>query len=114
MRPVVSDLKLSGRILAVLSFYPAQRKLDALGLEADLVISTSDAFVDRLKPNPTGLRRILELTSARPDECLCIGDRNEVDGECARRLGVRYLLKVDPPASGPHRFARYKELLAGL
>jgi len=108
-----SDLRSSGRTIAVLSDYPAERKLAALGLAADLVVSSVDTTVDRFKPNPAGLRRILALTGAKPDECLLIGDRDELDGECARRLGVPFLLKTNS-TTGPNRFARYAELRASL
>src|SRR3546814_7573830 len=87
-------LRGSGRPIAILSDYPGEAKLRALGLTADLHVSAVDPDVDRLKPHPKGLLRVVERLGLRTDECLFIGDRAERDGECARRAGMPYLLKT--------------------
>ena len=103
------DLAEAGVRIAVVSDYPAARKLEALGLTADPVVSATDPEVDRLKPHPAGLLRALDLLGLAASDCLLIGDRDERDGEIARRVGVDYLLKGRRRPS-PGQFVNYGEL----
>jgi HAD superfamily hydrolase (TIGR01549 family) len=108
-------LRLSGRKAAIFSDYPAEAKMRALGLTADFHVAATDPDVQRLKPHPLGLQRVLERAGASPETCLYIGDRDERDGECARRLGVHYLLKAHSAVRDrPWTFHRYDELLPWL
>ena len=90
-----TQLQRTGKIIAVFSDYPAHAKLAALGLHADIIVAATDAEVNRFKPNPKGLLRALDLGNAVPERCVVIGDRDDRDGECARRIGAPFLLK--PP-----------------
>lgn len=84
--------KLSERcIVAVLSDYPAVEKLAALELGAHFIVTASD--VGRLKPDPSGLRLIMNRAGVPPERTLMIGDRDDRDGEAARRAGVRSLIR---------------------
>lgn len=103
-----------GRTIAVLSDYPARDKLSALGLEADIVVSAVDPEVDRLKPHPAGLERVLSLARLSPQDGLLIGDRDDRDGESARRIGMPYLLKSASAPPGGAFFADFSELLSSL
>jgi FMN phosphatase YigB (HAD superfamily) len=87
-------LRTAGVAVAVLSDYPAADKLAALELEADILVSAVDPRVDRLKPHPRGLQRVIELAGVEPEKTVMIGDRDERDGECARRAGARWLIKA--------------------
>ena len=100
--------------IAVLSDYPAMDKLRALGLDADVVVTATDRDVDRFKPSTVGLQRILQRTGVAPADCLVIGDREDRDGECARRLGARFLLKVRHPPRASGEFRDYAELTRAL
>lgn len=83
---------LAGRCtVAIFSDYPAAEKLAALGLEAHLVITAND--VGRLKPDPSGLRVLMDRSGVPPSRTLVIGDRDDRDGEAARRAGVRALIR---------------------
>jgi HAD superfamily hydrolase (TIGR01549 family) len=104
------ELKAAKKVVGILSDYPAAEKLAALDLSADVFMAATDPEVDRLKPHPAGLQRLLEQTGVSPEECLLIGDRQDRDGECARRLGVRYLIKSRRHSS-PHQFVHFRELL---
>ncbi len=108
---VFEKFRSEGRTLAVLSDYPAERKVEALGLEVDLCVSAGDPEVDRLKPNPAGLAHLLERAGVEPEAALVIGDRDDRDGECARRLNVPYLLKIDSGGGGDIVFGPYSDLL---
>ncbi len=103
-----------GKTVAVLSDYPVDEKLAALGLTAEVTVSAMDPEVDRLKPHPAGLQRVLELTGVEPKASLLVGDRDDRDGACARRLGVPYLIKASGSEAGPGTFRDYFELLSEL
>lgn len=111
---VFSRLKETGRAVAAFSDYPAAKKLRALELETDLVVTAMDPEVDRLKPHPAGLLQVMELARAEPTQVLLIGDRDERDGECARRAGSPCLLKVAGAATSPGTFTDYRRLLSSI
>ncbi len=94
---------------AVFSDYPARDKLDALGLEADLIVSACDPDVLRLKPHPRGLEKLLEQTGIRADQCLMIGDRIDRDALAASRLGIRALIKSRRPHPTVDTFRTYTD-----
>ena len=80
--------------LAVLSDYPADAKLAALGIadHFDLVLCAQDADIGRFKPHPRGLEvalRRLELDAA---EVVFVGDRSEVDAVCAAASNIRCVI----------------------
>lgn len=89
---VFAALRQSGRKVAVLSDYPTERKLTALGLEADFHLAASDPEVGIMKPNSKGLRLLMERAGCTSAETLMIGDRDERDGEIARREGVAAMI----------------------
>ena len=80
-----------GMLLGVLSDYPAEAKLSAMGLRNyfDVVVSASDPEVQRFKPSPRGLEIILQRLGLEKHEALYIGDRPQVDGAAAAAVGVR-------------------------
>lgn len=88
-------LRARGILIGVYSDYPAQQKLAALGLTADIVISSTDAAVNRLKPHPRGLHHLSQQLGLAPHQCLFIGDRPELDAACAAAAGMPCLL-VEP------------------
>ena len=107
-------LRERGVRIAIWSDYRAEGKVAALGLEADLIVSAEDPDVDRMKPIPVGLERVLERWALAPAECLMVGDRDERDGEAARRLGVPYaLLQRSAPAT-ERSFRDFAELAERL
>jgi FMN phosphatase YigB (HAD superfamily) len=79
-----------GLRLGVLSDYPADAKLEAMGLRAmfDVVVSAQDSDVNRFKPHPDGLVAALRRLGASPGQALYVGDRPEVDASVARAVGV--------------------------
>lgn len=87
-----TSLKKRNKKIAVYSDYPATEKLLALGLNADLVVSSTDKEVDALKPDPAGLTYIMKSLDISAEDCLFIGDRDELDGECARKAGMQYYI----------------------
>jgi len=55
-------------------------------------VSATDVEVGRLKPDPKGLIVAASSLNTPVKECLFIGDRDDKDGECARRAGMPYLI----------------------
>jgi FMN phosphatase YigB (HAD superfamily) len=77
---------------AIFSDYPSQAKLTCLGLFPQCVVSSTDKYVNRLKPHPKGLQAVADKLGMGVQDCLFIGDRDDRDGECARMLGMNYLI----------------------
>ena len=95
LRPGIVELlqfaREKGMLLGVLSDYPAEAKLSAMGLRNyfDVVVSASDPEVQCFKPSPRGLEIVLRRMGLDKHEALYIGDRPEVDGAAAAAVGVR-------------------------
>jgi len=78
---------------ALVSDYPAQEKLRALGLAGlfDVVVANGEpGGPRRLKPWPDGYVLAADRTGHAAAECLVLGDRAETDGEAARRAGMAF------------------------
>ncbi len=78
--------------IGIFSDYPSHSKLKTLDLHADAVVCATDENVDRFKPHPKGLLVAAAELGVPVVNCLFIGDRDEKDGECARRAGMPYLI----------------------
>lgn len=78
--------------IAIYSDYKAADKLDAMGLEADLIVSSTDQNIDRFKPDPMAITYIMNKLKVTSAECLFVGDREELDGQCAINAGISYLI----------------------
>jgi HAD superfamily hydrolase (TIGR01549 family) len=83
-------LEASGIPTGVLSDYPAQSKLHALGLTGRFspVLSSTDLEVGVFKPNPGGFLRACKLWQLAPSEVLMVGDRPDVDAAGAAAAGM--------------------------
>jgi len=114
VRELFDALMAAGLRIAVLSDYPAREKLAALGLSAEMVVSATETDVDCFKPLTAGLEKIIGAANERPERVLMIGDRDERDGECARRAGARYLIKVKTDPHSPEEVQHFGELVAAL
>lgn len=90
--PFIHDCQQKGILLVLLSDYGfAKEKLQTLGLSPalfDWVISAPE--LGGLKPAPELMRIISERMGVAPQECLVIGDRDDTDGEMARRTNAQF------------------------
>jgi HAD superfamily hydrolase (TIGR01549 family) len=85
----------AGGRAALVSDYPALEKLRALGAEAlfEVVVASGEpGGPRRLKPCPDGYLAAAERLGVAPADCLVIGDRDDADGEAARRAGMAFRL----------------------
>jgi putative hydrolase of the HAD superfamily len=76
--------------LAALSDYPLEEKLKAMRVDPlfPVAVSASDRRILRFKPNPAILNFIIQELKASRERVIYLGDRPEVDGEVAKRVGV--------------------------
>ncbi|WP_407185011.1 HAD family hydrolase [Bradyrhizobium centrosematis] len=104
-------LRRSGKIIGILSDYPAHRKLQALGLDADAIVCAGDEGVGRLKPHPHGFKTLIGRMGVSAARAVLIGDRIDRDGLVARRIGAKCLIRSRRPEVGWATFRRYDEQL---
>lgn len=88
----IKRLRADGKKVVVLSDYPTQDKLSALGIDVDASYGPDDPRIDELKPSPKGLHVIMEDTKVSPGDILMIGDRMEKDGKAAEAAGVDHMI----------------------
>ena len=80
---------------ALVSDYPAERKIAALGARPlfDVIVANGEAHGPRrLKPDPEGYLLAAELLKVDPARCLVIGDRDDADGAAARAAKMSFRL----------------------
>jgi HAD superfamily hydrolase (TIGR01509 family) len=105
-------LRREGKMIGILSDYPAEAKLAAMGLAADHVISASD--VGMQKPHPKGLQTLMSVAGVAARETVLIGDRAERDGRAGKRAGVRTLIRSSRRIDGYQTFATYHDPLFAI
>jgi HAD superfamily hydrolase (TIGR01549 family) len=89
----LASFRAAGGKSALVSDYPARRKLSALGAAAlfDAIVASGEPGGPRaLKPSPEGYLAAATLLGVTAAECLVIGDRLDADGEAARRAGMAF------------------------
>jgi HAD superfamily hydrolase (TIGR01549 family) len=111
VKELLGQLRSAGKIIGVLSDYPARDKLSMLDLEADIVLSARDEHVAALKPNPRGLQHLMALAGVGPEATVMIGDRAERDGEMGRRAGVKTYLRSSDAIPGWDCFSSFHDIL---
>lgn len=108
---VFIGLHRSGRITAVLSDYSAQDKIAALGLDADVVVSATDEDVQALKPDPTGLVKVLRVTGVTAERAVMVGSRVDRDQAMASRVGMDAIIRCRHPDTRCTTFRTYNDPL---
>jgi HAD superfamily hydrolase (TIGR01549 family) len=89
----IADFRAAGGRTALVSDYPARRKLEALGAAElfDVVVASGEPGGPlRLKPHPSGMLRAAEALEVAPERCLVIGDRKDADGLAAESAGMAF------------------------
>lgn len=90
VKPLFERLREAGIKIAIFSDFPAEKKVAGMGLTADYILDATHPAVDQLKPNPRGLHYLLEQSGLAAEQCLFVGDRDDRDGEAARRADMPY------------------------
>ncbi|MBI4950527.1 MAG: HAD-IA family hydrolase [Myxococcales bacterium] len=89
----IAAFRTAGGRTALVSDYPARKKLAALGAEAlfDAVVAAGEpGGPERLKPDPDGYLRAAERLGVPAGRCLVLGDRDDADGAAARAAGMDF------------------------
>lgn len=91
---LLADLRQRGIKTAVYSDYGCLReRLEALGFDCAWVDVVADApALGGLKPCRESAMKICDRLGVPPEETLLVGDRDDTDGESARRCGMRFML----------------------
>jgi FMN phosphatase YigB (HAD superfamily) len=118
LREFLDVCRTRGVRLAALSDYPAEAKLEALGIAPafELALSAQSAEIARFKPDPRGIQVTLRRLEVSPDQALYVGDRPEVDAPAAFAAGVACVIIGRParPAAAYHGVSGYAELTSHL
>jgi putative hydrolase of the HAD superfamily len=91
----ISAFHAQGGKTAIVSDYPAAAKLEALGARSsfDVVVANGETEgLTRIKPAPSGYLLAASALGVPPENCLVLGDRDDADGEAARRAGMQFRL----------------------
>lgn len=114
LRELLTAAERRGLHAGVLSDYPVEEKLVALGLREhfDFTACTSDPAIDAPKPAPAGFHAACDLWGVPPEQVLYVGDREEVDRAGATAAGMPCVL-VGKHLPGPsvHDFRELEGLL---
>ncbi|MBI1903240.1 MAG: HAD-IA family hydrolase [Planctomycetia bacterium] len=89
----ISRFRALGGRSALVSDYPATAKLRALRAASlfDVVVACGEPDGPRrLKPHADGLLLAAQKLGIEPAACLVLGDREDADGEAARRAGMGF------------------------
>jgi HAD superfamily hydrolase (TIGR01509 family) len=89
----LASFRAAGGRTALVSDYPARRKLEALGASGlfDIVVASGEPDgPTRLKPHPSGMLRAAAALGVEPARCLVIGDRPDADGRAASAAGMAF------------------------
>ncbi len=106
----LNNLRNRGILIATFSDYPSEDKLKALGLVFNVNVSATDTEVNALKPNPMGIKILLEKLCCSPSNTLVIGDRFDKDGQCAAFAGASYFIKKKFFLDYEYEFLKYSQI----
>ncbi len=91
----IAAFRASGGKTALVSDYPASKKLAALAIADlfDVVVANGEAGGPlRLKPDPAGYLLAAQRLGIAAARCLVIGDREDADGAAAEAAGMQFRL----------------------
>lgn len=98
---LIEKLNEDGITTAVYSDYPVEKKLEAMNIRVNHHFSALDSDMMCLKPDPKGMKVVLEKLNFMPNEVLMVGDRYSKDGKSAISGKVDYVIL--PKTSGKRK-----------
>ena len=99
-KELILGLSGAGIKIAVLSDYGfVGGKMEAIGLGGKVLDAMAGVFSAQdfacLKPSARAFLNVAEKMQVLPSECLVVGDRDDTDGEGARKSGMSFILITD-------------------
>lgn len=79
-----------GKEVVIYSDYPAEAKLQRLGLKPSRVFTPEDSGIGELKPSKKAMSYIMKEIDCPPEEIVFVGDRKEKDGVSAAYAEIDY------------------------
>ena len=79
-----------GKKIFIYSDYPAEDKLDAIGMKHDVVFAFGEDGIDEQKPSLRIMETILSKSGLKPNQLLYIGDRDDKDRVSADLVHIQY------------------------
>ncbi|WP_421943921.1 HAD family hydrolase [Pedobacter sp.] len=114
VKEIFNVLKANQIALAIYSDYDSKEKMASMGIEAQLLVSSTDSTINSMKPLPKALNYIAERFNINDkNNCIFIGDREELDGECAKNADIPFLLINKKKARNNFYSKLSKEILNG-
>jgi FMN phosphatase YigB (HAD superfamily) len=104
-------IKRKRKTIGIFSDYPAKEKMEAMGLEADYIVTAHDEAVGMLKPHPRGLDVLMRTAGVDPSRTVLVGDRLDRDGAAARRAGVTPLIRATKSIDGWRTYTAFDDAL---
>lgn len=92
LKSLIDIVKEKKKTIVIYSDYPVEAKLACLGITADACYTSGDACIGCMKPDPKGLKVILDTLGCDSVDAVMIGDRYEKDGLAAQRNNVDYVI----------------------
>jgi HAD superfamily hydrolase (TIGR01549 family) len=95
---LLHKMRVAGAKIIVYSDYPVAKKIQVLEqLHADYCFCGSDAVIRCLKPDSSGIKKIVRMVGLPVKNMLFIGDRYEKDGKCAEGADMDYIILAKYP-----------------
>lgn len=88
----IEEWKKQGKKVVIFSDYPVEKKVQALGIEADALYSSHNLRIGRMKPATKGLEVIGKDLQVPLENILVVGDRMSKDGKMAEDAGCDYVI----------------------
>lgn len=87
---LLEECRRMDKMVIVYSDYPAEDKLEALGVSFDRLFYPGEGISNELKPSQTVMDEMMSSIHTERDRVLFIGDRDEKDGVSAQYAGIAY------------------------
>lgn len=104
----IAHLHQKGVQIVIYSDYPVDEKLRVLDIKADACFTSADERINCMKPDPKGLRVILETLGLPAKDAIMVGDRYEKDGLAAMENRMDYLIVS---SSKKERYSEKKDMV---
>ena len=114
LKSFIAGMKEKGIAMAVVSDYPLveERMLD-VGMDQELLdcfskICSAQDF-GCLKPAKRIFSEIADSLGVKSDECIVVGDRDDTDGEGARKSGMKYIQITEKKRKVTEQIMRWQD-----